>query len=163
MTTRRRAREVVLQVLYEDDMNPTRDPKFSDEFLCTRLLYNKPLVAFARELLDGVRSNRTAVDANLAQHSANWSIKRMAVLDRNILRLATYEMTIAGVPGRVAINEAVDLAKRYGDKNSGPFVNGLLDRVYREITEKTANLEGKNQEDLETEPTDDKTSTPHPM
>jgi transcription antitermination protein NusB len=157
MTTRRRAREVVLQVLYEDDLNPTRDPKFSDEFLCARLLNNKPLVAFARELLEGIRSNRATLDSNLAQHSANWSVKRMAALDRNILRLATYEMTLAGVPGRVAINEAVDLAKRYGDKNSGPFVNGLLDRVYREFTGQSADPDVK-----ELETAEDESPTPNP-
>jgi N utilization substance protein B len=133
MTTRRRAREVVLQVLYEDDLNPTHDTKISDQFLCSRLLNRKVLVTFARELLEGVRENRSKLDEILSRHSSNWSIKRMAALDRNILRLATYEMAISGVPGRVAINEAVDLAKRYGDKNSGAFVNGLLDRVYRDI------------------------------
>lgn len=132
MTTRRRAREVVLQVLYEDDMNPTRNLAVADQFLVDRLRENKPLVAFARELLAGVRKNRQVLDKTLTQHAANWSVKRMSPIDRNVLRLATYEMVLGGVPGRVAINEAVDLAKRYGSRNSGQFVNGILDRVLRE-------------------------------
>ncbi len=113
-------------------MNPTRNLAVADQFVAKRLLDNKPLVAFARELLSGVRKNRPMLDKTLGQHAANWSVKRMSAIDRNVLRLASYEMLLGGVPGRVAINEAVDLAKRYGSRNSGQFVNGILDRVMRE-------------------------------
>ena len=87
-------------------------------------------------------------------------------VDRGSKPIEAAGTNTAGFLGESAkgpVNEAVDLAKRYGDKNSGPFVNGLLDRVYREINQKTANLEGKNPEDQAPQPADDESSTPHPM
>lgn len=153
MTTRRRAREVVLQVLFEDDHNPTRDIAIADQFLVRRLLENKPLVAFARALLAGVREKRQAIDKLLTQHAANWSVKRMAATDRNVLRLAAHEMVYGGIPGRVVINEAVELAKRYGNRNSGQFVNGILDRILRETTGKTESTEPtESSSDIEEKP-----------
>ncbi|MFN7733717.1 MAG: transcription antitermination factor NusB [Pirellula sp.] len=132
MTTRRRAREVVLQVLYEEDLHPLREPEVAREFLANRLLHHPALVAFAEQLWEGVRAHRTSLDALLTKHSANWSVKRMATIDRNVLRIAAYEMIHGNVPGRVAINEAIEIAKRYGNQNSGQFVNGILDRVLKE-------------------------------
>ncbi len=132
MTTRRRAREVVLQVLYEEDVNPLRDLEIANQFLAKRMLHNKPLIAFAQQLLVGVRNHRDELDAILTRHAANWSVKRMTTIDRNILRMSSYEMVFGDVPGRVSINEAIELAKRYGNKNSHQFVNGILDRVLRE-------------------------------
>jgi transcription antitermination protein NusB len=132
MTTRRRVREVVLQILFEEDINPARKISTSSQFLETRMRKNKPLVAFGEGLLAGVREHRKDIDALIGQNAANWSVKRMATVDRNVLRLATFEMIWAGVPGRVAINEAIELAKRYGNQNSGQFVNGILDRILRE-------------------------------
>ncbi len=144
MTTRRRAREIVLQVLYEDDLNPTRNMAVADQFLAARLLQNKPLIAFAMELLGGVRKNRPQIDRLVSSHALNWSIKRMSAIDRNVLRLATYEMVFGDVPGRVVMNEAVELAKRYGNRNSGQFVNGILDRIYREHVEKASTDPGSS-------------------
>lgn len=135
MATRRRAREVSLQVLYEEDIHPLRELSIADEFLAKRMLHNKPLIAFAQELLAGVRQHRDELDKILTKHASNWSVKRMTTIDRNILRMSTYEMVYGSVPGRVSINEAIELAKRYGSKNSGQFVNGILDRVLREHTE----------------------------
>jgi N utilization substance protein B len=132
MTTRRRAREVSLQVLYEEDINPLRELSVADQFVSKRLLQNKPLVTFALELLYGVRNHRTEIDQVLSKHAANWSLKRMTTIDRNILRISTYEILFGDVPGRVSINEAIELAKRYGSRNSGQFVNGILDRILKE-------------------------------
>jgi len=136
MTTRRRAREVVLQVLYEDDMNPTRDMMLSKQFIENRMLRNKPLIAFGEELLAGVRTRRNEIDSLVGQYAANWSVKRMSTIDRNVIRLATYEMVFGKVPGRVVINEAIEIAKRYGHVNSGSFVNGILDKILRETSKK---------------------------
>lgn len=80
----------------------------------------------------GVRIHRDSIDEILTKHAANWSVKRMTTIDRNILRMSTFEMMHGGVPGRVSINEAIEIAKRYGNRNSGQFVNGILDRVLRE-------------------------------
>lgn len=132
MTTRRRAREVVLQVLYEEDLHPLREPEAAREFLANRLLHHAALVAFAEQLWEGVKTHRNELDAILTKHSANWSVKRMATIDRNVLRMAAYEMIYGKVPGRVAINEAIEIARRYGNQNSGQFVNGILDRVLKQ-------------------------------
>ncbi len=132
MSRRRRAREVVLQVLYADDLNPGRNLAAADRFLEERLNRRTPLVEFARQLLGGVRRNRSELDASLAQFAENWSLSRMAVTDRNILRLGAYEILYTETPDRVVINEAVELAKRYGTRQSSQFVNGILDRLLRE-------------------------------
>jgi N utilization substance protein B len=129
MSRRSRAREVVLQCLYEDDLNPRHSMEASDRFLRQRLLHNAPLVEFARGLLAGVRRNRPELDRRLALVARNWSLHRMAAIDRNVLRLGAFELLFGDTPGSVAINEALELAKRYGGRQSAPFVNGILDRL----------------------------------
>ena len=128
MSRRSRAREVVLQILYEDDLNPDRNLAAADLFLRRRLNNDEELVEFARSLLSGVRRNRQELDELLGQRADNWSLARMAVTDRNVLRLGAYEILYADTPPRVAINEAVELAKRFGARQSAQFVNGILDR-----------------------------------
>jgi transcription antitermination protein NusB len=138
MSRRSRAREVALQVLYQDDLNPGADPAVADLFLVARLTnpeateeqkrVEKELIELARSLVAGVRRNRTELDALLARTADNWSIERMAATDRNVLRLGAFEILYADTPDRVAINEAVELAKRFGSGHSAQFVNGILDR-----------------------------------
>ena len=135
MTRRTRAREIALQVLYQDDLNPGANPATADAFLKQRLK-DEELVEFARSLVSGVRRNRAELDEMLEQTADNWSIERMAATDRNVLRLGAYEILFFGTPDRVAINEAVELAKRYGAKQSSQFVNGVLDRLLRDRGEK---------------------------
>jgi transcription antitermination protein NusB len=146
MTTRRRAREIVLQVLFEEDLNPDQDQQVADQFLVNRMHGNRPLVEFSRRLVSAVRQHRKELDRNLSAHATNWSVRRMAAIDRNILRLGAYELLHTDTPGRVVINEAVELAKRYGDRQSSQFVNGILDRVLRsqvgDSAEKSAAAEG---------------------
>ena len=132
MSRRSRAREVVLQILYEDDLNPDRNMSVSDEFLRGRLNHDAELVAFAADLLAGVRRNRGELSTILEERTQNWSLARMAVTDRNVLRLAAYEMLYTDTPNRVVLNEAIELARRYGSKQSSQFVNGVLDRVLRD-------------------------------
>ncbi|QDV23283.1 transcription antitermination factor NusB [Aureliella helgolandensis] len=135
MSTRRRAREIVLQLLYEEDLHPEQDPTVADNFLVKRLHGNRKLVLFARDLFTNVVKNRRELDKALSSKASNWSLRRMAAIDRNILRLATYEIRMTETPGRVVINEAVELAKRYGARQSGQFVNGVLDRILHEEPE----------------------------
>ena len=132
MSRRSRAREIVLQVLYQDDLNPERNLAQADQFLQDRLLQNAELVEFARGLLSGVRRNRPELDKLLTERAENWSLARMAVTDRNILRLGAYELLYTDTPGPVAIDEALELAKRYGARQSAQFVNGILDRFVKE-------------------------------
>jgi transcription antitermination protein NusB len=127
MSRRSRAREVALQVLYQDDLNPAMNPGVADAFLASRLRFDE-LIEFARSLVAGVRRNRSELDARLARTAEHWSLERMATTDRNVLRLGAYEILYADTPDRVAINEAVELAKRFGSAQSAQFVNGILDR-----------------------------------
>lgn len=127
MPRRSRAREVVLQVLYRFDLNPDRDPSEDASFLATRLQHKDDLVEFATSLLHGVLRNRDELDELLNARAENWSLSRMAVTDRNVLRMGAYEILFTETPGRVAINEAVDLARRFGSAQSSQFVNGILD------------------------------------
>lgn len=129
--SRRRARTVVVQLLYEDDLNPRHDLVASDRFLRHRLHQDAALVEFARELLAGVRRNRPELDRLLTETAVNWSLQRMAVTDRNVLRLGAYEIVFAKTPPAIVINEAIELARQFGTEQSGPFVNGLLDRLAR--------------------------------
>lgn len=131
MATRRRAREMVLQLLYEADINPSRDTDASFAFLLARMQKRRKLAEFAAELLAGTLQHRADIDERLTALTTNWSLDRMAVIDRNILRLGGYEILFAGTPGSVAITEAISLANRYGDKNSPRFINGVLDRVLK--------------------------------
>ena len=132
MSRRSRAREVVLQILYEDDLNPDRNMAVADEFLRGRLNHDEELVGFAVELLAGVRRNRGELNALLEERAENWSLARMVVTDRNVMRLAAYEMLYTDTPDRVVINEAIELARRYGSHQSSQFVNGVLDRILRD-------------------------------
>ncbi len=126
---RTRGREVALQVLYQVEQNPGFPQAEIDRFLHRRLQDAK-LCDFARGLVAGVKENREAIDAMITEAAENWRLDRMAAIDRNILRLGAYEMLFDdGVPAKVAINEALELAKRYSTAQSSRFVNGILDRV----------------------------------
>ena len=129
MSSRRRAREVVLQLLYEADVNDSRNPGEARKFIRSRMQGRTALTDFASDLLQGTLEHRDKVDLRLAQLATRWSLSRMPVVDRNILRLGGYEILFGETPDRVAVNEAILLAKRYGDKNSQRFVNGILDRL----------------------------------
>jgi transcription antitermination protein NusB len=128
MARRSRAREVALQVLYQDDLNPRHDPSEDELFVRNRLMPGE-LVEFASSLVAGVRQHRQRLDEVLSATADHWSLERMAATDRNVLRLGAYEILFAETPDRVAINEAVELAKRFGSKQSAQFVNGILDRL----------------------------------
>jgi len=130
MARRSRAREVALQMLFEDDVNPRPSIDETKEFLRARL-HSPDLEEFCLTLIQGVRRNQSELDALLAKTADNWSLERMAATDRNVLRLGAYELLYTDTPGRAAINEAVELAKRYGSANSAPFVNGILDKFLK--------------------------------
>ena len=129
MSRRSRAREVALQVLYQDDLNPTQRVVQTDKFVQARLRNDPQLVEFARELIAGVRRHRDQLDQVLMACAENWSLARMAVTDRNVLRLGAFEILMTDTPNRVAVDEAVNLAKRFGAEHSAQFVNGILDRI----------------------------------
>jgi N utilization substance protein B len=129
MSRRSRAREIVLQVLYQDDLNTDQPEDIRLRFMNARLNHDTSLVEFAEDLLNGVRRYRDTVDQQLEEIARNWKLARMAATDRNVLRLGAYEILFTETPDRVVVNEAIELAKRYGTNNSSQFVNGVLDRL----------------------------------
>lgn len=144
MSRRSRAREIVLQVLYQDDLNSSQPEDVRLRFINARLNQDRSLVEFAQDLLDGVRRQKEAVDQHLGEIAKNWKLSRMAATDRNVLRLGAYEILFTETPDRVVINESIELAKRYGTNNSSQFVNGVLDRL---MNNKTRDRSGDNSEE----------------
>ncbi len=132
MSTRRRAREIVLQLLYEADINDSREAESARRFIRSRMQGRKALTDFACQLLQGTLEHRSEIDQRLGKLATNWTLPRMPVVDRNVLRLGAFEILYGDTPGRVAVNESIVLAKRYGDKNSPRFVNGVLDRLLKQ-------------------------------
>jgi len=132
MTRRSRAREVALQLLFQRDANPDVTRAAIEAFVRDRLS-NMEAEAFCLGLYDGTVRNLSEIDARLTAASENWKLNRMAASDRNVLRLGTYEIAFApeATPGPVALDEAIELARRYGSKDSSAFVNGVLDKVFR--------------------------------
>ena len=138
--SRRRAREFALQALYGVDQRQRAghsgevlgglwEAQLEDEDFESKPAESEEM-AYARRLVDGVGTMATELDAMIEAASTNWRIVRMPVVDRNILRMATFELKVClDVPASVVINEAVELAKRYGEKDSRAFVNGILDRI----------------------------------
>jgi transcription antitermination protein NusB len=127
MSRRSRAREVALQILFEDDVNPRASVSDMKAFVHGRL-NSSELEEFCMSLILGVRRNQAEVDVQLTQIADNWSVARMAATDRNVLRLGAYEILYTDTPDRAAVNEAVELAKRFGSAQSAQFVNGILDK-----------------------------------
>src|SRR5262245_31196775 len=122
MMRRSRAREVALQLLFQRDHNPGIDRAAVEAFAVGRLT-DPSLVAFCLSLYDGVASNLEAIDGRLAAAAENWRLPRMATVDRNVLRLGAWELLFGtDAPAAVAINEAIELARRYGSKDSPGFV-----------------------------------------
>lgn len=158
MGMRREARERAIQFLFQYDLNRAEDLEsalshFWDSQRQAAIAEDKAesrwgetidlppatkeeeaLRSFADPLIRGTLENLERIDAELARHAKNWDLHRMAVVDRNILRLASYEMYYrTDIPPIVSINEAVDIAKKFSTEDSGKFVNGILDRIKGEL------------------------------
>lgn len=135
MTRRSRGREVALQVLYQLEQNTGMPAAEVRRFLDRRLLADKALCEFTEGLIAGIKEHQSHIDELISQVAENWRMDRMAAIDRNILRLGAYEILFRPeVPPKVAINEALELAKRYSTAQSSRFVNGILDRLLQTKT-----------------------------
>lgn len=144
MRKRTQAREITLQALYQFDIQrqiEESDPRGADDFegFIVESTDDPEVRDYARRLLDGILDSLEELDAQIAAVSENWRLNRTAAVDRCVLRIGLYEMLESPeVPPKVAINEAIDLAKKFSAEQSGAFVNGILDRIYA--------LVGKNRE-----------------
>jgi N utilization substance protein B len=131
---RHRSREAALQALYAADIAGEPDlmgAQASLDALAEHFELAAGAKAFAKELALGVAGHRDEIDRRIGEVAHRWRLDRMAAVDRNVLRLATYEIVFAGTPREVAIDEAVELARRFGDEASPRFVNGVLDALAR--------------------------------
>ncbi|MCM0082238.1 transcription antitermination factor NusB [Geomonas sp. Red32] len=144
MTTRREGRELALQALYSKDLvlhDATSALKriiesFSEGDEPT-LEVNSKAYAFASELVNGVMAHLPEIDSRISEKSKNWSMTRMARVDLNILRLAVFELLYRpDIPKNVTMNEAIEVAKKFGAEDSASFVNGILDEIASTVTGK---------------------------
>jgi transcription antitermination protein NusB len=140
MANRHLSRSIVLQSLFEWDLNAIERKDVNDVLVrnVTEFAPNKTDMPFMEKLLDGVLAKQSELDLVIEKAAPEWPIDRISPVDRNILRLGLYELLFADrkeVPAKVAINEAIELAKQFGGENSSRFVNGVLGAVYKEIGE----------------------------
>jgi len=130
MRKRTQARELALQLLYQLDLRGEETLPEMEAYLAAEESGDAEVRSFARGLLIGYWEQRAIIDQKIEEVAKNWQLRRMAAIDRNILRLATYELLYReDIPPLVTINEAIDIAKKFSTKNSGPFVNGILDNI----------------------------------
>jgi N utilization substance protein B len=127
MGIRRKARECALQILYQRDITRQNSDEVEAGF---ELKYPVAVQSFAMELVNGTLGNLGEIDGSIAEASDNWDLSRMSFIDRNILRLAVFEIRFRDdIPFKVSINEAIELGKKFGSDQSGNFINGILDRI----------------------------------
>jgi N utilization substance protein B len=131
MRSRTKSREYALQMLYEADIRHAAHEPIVEEFWQHHDATGE-IKTFANQLVSGTLAHRGEIDPLIAKHADNWDLSRMAVIDRNILRLGVFELLhLEDVPAKVCINEAIELAKRFGDADSGKFINGILDAIHK--------------------------------
>ncbi|MBW1616300.1 MAG: transcription antitermination factor NusB [Deltaproteobacteria bacterium] len=131
MGQRRKDRQLALQLLFSIDINPTPIKKAIDNFM----LYfaNSEPTDFFLQIVNGVSNSYSEINDLIKKASKNWTINRMSVIDRNILRMGIYELIYCeDIPAKVTINEAIDISKKFGTKDSGAFINGILDKINKE-------------------------------
>jgi transcription antitermination protein NusB len=134
MGKRRKGREVALQFLYQLDLHGAGDPAPHEDEFWGRHPVDPDTRNFADSLVRGTKQHQGKTDQLITQYAEHWDLDRMAVVDRNILRLAVHELLWQpDVPPKVAINEAIDIAKKFGTRESGRFINGVLDRIHKEL------------------------------
>jgi N utilization substance protein B len=129
MGTRRYARELAMQALFSMDMNNVFSPEMLAEY-GRSFLPNKKVGPYFQRMTEGVVQYKDHIDKVIEKYSSNWKVRRMACVDRNILRLAVFELLYCDdIPAKVSINEAIDIAKKFGSAESGSFINGILDSI----------------------------------
>jgi transcription antitermination protein NusB len=129
---RHSSRELALQTLYACEVGLTSEWKVMLDQIAESGGFSEEVKKYARELVTNVYSSLEQIDKSIQERAANWEMKRMAAIDRNIIRLAVAEMNFSDdVPVKVVIDEAVELAKTFGSEDSGKFVNGVIDSIHK--------------------------------
>jgi transcription antitermination protein NusB len=134
MGKRRKAREVALQLLYQLDVQGEGNPEAHLTEFWTRHPVDREVREFGEILIRGTKLHEPKIDELISQYAENWELERMAVVDRNILRQGVFEILwMEDVPPKVAINEALEVAKKFSTQESSRFINGILDRIHKEL------------------------------
>lgn len=129
MGTRRRARELAMQALFYMDIRNNFSEELVERF-CQNFLLSPKTMPFFLKLVNGVLATTPEINALIERFSKNWKIQRMSFVDRNVMRIAVYELLYcADIPSKVSINEAVDVGKKFGSEESGAFINGIIDSI----------------------------------
>ncbi|MBN1254518.1 MAG: transcription antitermination factor NusB [Deltaproteobacteria bacterium] len=132
MGTRRKAREIALQILYQLEVNPL-DHQEALKLFWQTVSPSGPVKEFAARIVEGVQQYREEIDAVIKRYAEHWRLDRMDRVDKSILRMGVYELQYCDdIPVKVALNEAIDLGKKFGTEESGAFINGILDRISKE-------------------------------
>ncbi len=139
MANRHLSRSVAMQILFEWDFNNFDPQKLEGVFeRATKEFTPKTEESdeFVKELVEGVQKNLKEIDKLIRKYAPQWPIEQLTAVDRNVLRLGTYELVFSeNIPSKVAINEAIELAKTFGSESSGKFINGVLGAIYKERAE----------------------------
>jgi N utilization substance protein B len=131
--TRRKAREMALQILFQKEFAPTANTQELFDLFQTHLSLGDDMVDYSNTLVKQVTANQVKIDELIGKYSVNWNIKRFALVDLNILRIAVCELLFLPAdppPPKSVINEALEIAKRYSSQEAPGFINGLLDQIY---------------------------------
>ena len=129
MGTRRRARELAMQALFYMDINNDSSQELVERF-CQNFSPSPKTMPFFLKLVSGVLEAKPEIDVLIERFSKNWKINRMSLVDRNVMRIAIYELLYCmDIPSKVSINEAVDVGKKFGSEESGAFINGIIDSI----------------------------------
>lgn len=137
MRLRSKAREIALCLLYQIEISKADFRQALQSYLET-YPQKQESIDFISLLLEGVIKNKEKIDSLIKKYVKNWGIERLAIIDRNILRMICFELLFLDeIPPKVSINEAIELAKRFGDIDSPRFVNGVLDKIYKSEVKKT--------------------------
>lgn len=135
MSQRRKAREYALQILFQYDLANGSLTETMGEFWKDKKV-NSKIVSFCYQLVNGTIDNIQEIDRRISLCSLHWKLDRMSTVDRNVLRIATYELLfLKDTPASVVINEAIEVAKKFGTENSAKFINGILDSIRRSLEE----------------------------
>jgi N utilization substance protein B len=134
MGNRRFSRELVIQFLYLTEMNEGEVANQLEAFWENSSCKEEGVQSFTEDILNNIFDHKKEIDARLEKYSDNWTLSRMTVIDRNLLRMAASELMYSKtVPPKVAIDEAVEIAKKFGSEDSPNFINGILDRILKEL------------------------------
>lgn len=132
MRKRTQSREYALKILYQAELTRRKIHLAAEKFWSEFESIDEHVQSFSNRITNGIEENLEKIDSKISEHATNWQLKRMAVIDRNVLRIGTFELIYASdIPPKVTINEAVELAKKYGDLESSKFVNGILDKIHK--------------------------------